>query len=69
MRTMKIGRKVLPHGGNGKQFGGISFMRPHHKDGRDTDRVGKPATISESSIFLWHESHNEFGANLQWSFR
>ena len=25
--------------------------------------------ISESSIYLWNESHNEFGAKLQWSIR
>ena len=41
-RTMKIGRKVPPHGGNGKHPGGIPIMRPHHKDGLNTDRTGKP---------------------------
>ena len=41
-RTMKIGRKVPPHGGNGKLPGGIPTMRPHHKDGLNTDRTGKP---------------------------
>ena len=36
----------------------------HHDDGLDTDRAGKPATISEWSIYLWNESHNEFGAKV-----
>ena len=30
---MKVGRKVPPHGGNGKQTGGNPIMRIHHKDG------------------------------------
>ena len=30
---------------------------------------GETWEISETSIYLWHESHNEFGAKLQWSFR
>ena len=64
MRTMKIGHKVPPPGGNGKQPGGIPIMRPHHKDGLNTDRTGKPVVISESSIYLWHESHKEFGAQF-----
>ena len=64
MRTMKIGRTVPPHGGNGKLPGGIPIMRPHHKDGLNTDRTGKPVVISESSIYLWHESHKEFGAQF-----
>ena len=34
------------------------------KDGLNTDRTGKPVTISESSIYLWHESHKEFGAKF-----
>ena len=42
MRTMKIGCTVPPHGGNGKQPGGILIMRPHHKDGLNTDRTVKP---------------------------
>ena len=63
-RTMKIGRKVPPHGGNGKLPGGIPIMRPHHKDGLNTDRTGKLVIISESSIYLWHESHKEFGAQF-----
>ena len=46
-RAMKIGRKIPPHGGNGKLPGGIPLMRPHHDDGLDTDRTGKPAKISE----------------------
>ena len=57
---MKIGRKVPPHGGNGKVPGGIPIMRPDHKDGLNTDRTRKPVIISESSIYLWHESHKEF---------
>ena len=61
---MKIGRKVPPHGGNGKLLVGIPFMRRHHKDGLNTDRTGKPVVISESSIYLWHESHKEFGAQF-----
>ena len=61
---MKIGRKVPPHGGNGKLPGGIPTMRPHHKDGLNTDRTEKPVIISESSIYLWHESHKEFGAQF-----
>ena len=40
------------------------YLRPHHDDGLDTYRTGKPATISESSIYLWHESHKEFGAQF-----
>ena len=36
-------------------------MRPHHKDGLNTDQTGKPVIISESSIYVWHESHKEFG--------
>ena len=61
---MKIGRKVPPHGGNGKLPGGIPIMRPHHKDGLNTDRTGKPVTISESSIYLWHESQQELVAKF-----
>ena len=40
-------------------------FRHHHDDGLDTDRTGKPATVSETSIYVWHESHKEFGAKLQ----
>ena len=61
----KIGRKALPpRGGNGKLPGGIPHLRHHRDDGLDTDRAGKPAKISESSIYSWNESHNEFGAKL-----
>ena len=63
---MKIGRTIPPHrGGSGKIPGGIPHLRHHHDDGLDTDRTVKPEKISESSIYLWHESHNEFGAKLQ----
>ena len=41
MRTMKIGRTVPLHGGNGKLPGGVPIMRIHHKDGVSTDRTGK----------------------------
>ena len=61
---MKIGRKVPPHGGKGKLPGGIPPLRLHRKDGFNTDRTGKPAKISESSFYLWHESHKEFGAKF-----
>ena len=61
---MKIGRKVPPHCGNGKQPGGIRIMRPHRKDGLNTDRTEKPVAISEPSIYLWHESQKEFGAQF-----
>ena len=61
---MKIGRKVPPRGGNGKLPGGIPPLTHHHDDGLDPDRTGKPAKISESSIYLWHESHKEFGAKF-----
>ena len=62
---MKIGRKIPPHGGNGKLLGGIPHLKHHENDGLDTDRTGKPEKISETSVYLWHESHNEFGAKLQ----
>ena len=32
---MKIGHKVPPHGGNGKQTGGNPIKRIHDKDGSD----------------------------------
>ena len=48
---MKIGRTVPPHGGNGKQPGGIPIMRPHHKDGVNTDRTGKPVQ-SVNQLFI-----------------
>ena len=34
---MKIGHKILPHGGNVKLPGGITLKRLHHKDGLNTD--------------------------------
>ena len=43
MRTMKIGRKVPLHGGNGKILGGIPHLRHHRDDGLNTDGAGKPA--------------------------
>ena len=61
---MKIGDTVPPYGGNGKHPGGIPIMRPHHKDGLNTDRTGIPVVICESTIYLWHESHKEFGAQF-----
>ena len=62
----KIGGKALPRlGGNGKLLGGIPHLRHHHDDGLETDRTGKPEKISETSFYLRHESHNEFGAKLQ----
>ena len=61
----KIGGKALRRlGGNGKIPGGIPHLRHHRDDGLDTDGTGKPAKISESSIYLWNESHNEFGAKV-----
>ena len=61
----KIGGEALPRlGGKGKIPGGIPHLRHHHDDGLDTDGAGKPAKISESSIYLWNESHNEFGAKV-----
>ena len=48
---MKIGRKVPPHGGNGKLPGGIPIMRLHHKDGLNTDRTGKPV-YSVNQLFI-----------------
>ena len=48
---MKIGRKVPPHGGNGKLPGGIPIMRLHHKDGLNTDRTEKPV-YSVNQLFI-----------------
>ena len=59
---MKIGRRIPPHGGNGKLPGGIPFMRPHHKDGLNTDRTGKPVIISKPSICGMNLK--EFGAQF-----
>ena len=61
----KIGGKALLHlGGNGKILGGIPHLRHHHDDGPDTDGAENPSKTSESSIYLWNESHNEFGAKV-----
>ena len=30
---------------------------------------GETWEVSETSIYVWHESYKEFGAKLQWSFR
>ena len=58
----KIGFKALPRlGGNGKIPGGIPHVRHHRDDGLDTDGAVEPSKISEWSIYLWNESHNEFG--------
>ena len=46
---MKIGRKVPSRGGNGKLPGGIPFMRPHHKDGLNTDRTGTISDVTTTS--------------------
>ena len=62
---IKIGGKALLHrGGNGKIPGGIPHLRHHHDDGLDTDGAEEPAKISEWCIYLWNESHNEFGAKV-----
>ena len=61
----KIGGKALPRlGGNGKIPGGIPHLRHHRDGGPNTDGAGKPAKISESSIHLWYECHNEVGAKI-----
>ena len=61
----KIGGKAPPpRGGNGKLPGGIPHLRHHRDDGLDTDRTGKPEK-SVKRLFMWHESHKEFGAKLQ----
>ena len=63
--TTKIGGKALSRlGGNGKIPGGIPHLRHHRDDGLETDGAGEPAKISEWSIYLWNESHNEFGAKI-----
>ena len=61
---MKVGRKVPPHGGNGKLPGGIPIMRLHHKDGLNTDRTQKPVYSVKPTIHLWHESQQEFDAQF-----
>ena len=61
----KIGGQALPHlGGTGKIPGGIPHLRHRRDDGPSTDRSGKPVVISESSIYLWHESHKEFWCKI-----
>ena len=54
----KIGGKAL------HRLDGIPHLRHHHDDGLDTDGAGKPAKIRKWSIYLWNESHNEFGAKV-----
>ena len=44
--------------------GGIPHLRHHRNDGLDTDGAVEPAKISGWSIYLWNESHNEFGAKV-----
>ena len=61
---MKIGCTVPPHGGNGKQPGGIPIMRLQHKDGVNTDRTEKPVVISEPTIHLWHESQERIWCTI-----
>ena len=39
-------------------------MRPHHKDGLNTDRTGKPVVISESYFYLWHESQERIWCTI-----
>ena len=48
----------------GKIPGGIPHLRHHRDDGLNTDGAGEPPKISEWSIYLWNESHNEFGAKV-----
>ena len=48
---MKIGHKVLLHGGNGKLTDGNPIMRIHHKDGVSSDRTGKPV-YSVHQLFI-----------------
>ena len=61
----KIGGKAFPRlGGNGKIPGGILHLRHHRYDGLNADGAGEPAKISEWSIYLWNESHNEFSAKV-----
>ena len=61
----QIGGKALPRlGGNGKILGGIPHLRHHRDDGLNIDGAGELAKISEWSIYLWNESHNEFGAKV-----
>ena len=61
---MKIGRKVPPHGGNGKLPGGIPIMRLHHKDGLNTDRTGKPVYSVNHLFICGMNLTEEFGARF-----
>ena len=61
----KIGGKALSRlGNNGKIPGGIPHLKHHRDDGLGTDGAGELAKISEWSIYLWNESHIEFGAKV-----
>ena len=51
-------------GSNGKLLGGIPPLRPHQDDGLDTDRAGKPATISDWANYSWNDFHKEFVAKF-----
>ena len=62
--TMKIGRKVPPHGGNGKLPGGIPIMRLHHKDGLNTDRTGKPVYSVNQLFICGMNLSKNFGAQF-----
>ena len=55
---MKIGRKVLRLGGNGKLPGGIPPLRHHRDDGLNTDGSGEPAKTVNGLFFSWNESQN-----------
>ena len=62
---MNIGRTVPPHGGNGKQPGGIPIVRLHHKDGVNTDRAGKPVqSVNQLFICGMNLRKKEFGAQF-----
>ena len=62
--TKNGGKALLRLGGSGKISGGIPHLRHHRDDGLNTDGAGEPAKISETSIYVWHVSHNEFGAKV-----
>ena len=67
-RTMKIGRKVPPHGGNGKLPGGIPIVRLHHK--RWTEHWSNVETCVFSGqlfIFGMNPSKN-WMQNLSWIY-
>ena len=63
-RTMKIGHKVPPHGGNGKLPGGIPITRLHHKDGLNTDRTVKPVYSVNQLFTCGMNLTKEFGAQF-----